>query len=280
MDDTSGAKSSRGSRAAGARTKAGVTRRRGEILALRTGVRRKRRVLKTSELIAREIILDIAHGGLRTGDSLPSEASMLQQYDVGRASLREALRLLETTGLVHIRAGAKGGPVVGAATSEHLARILSLFFGLAGATYEDLTEVILLLYPLVAEVAARRKLSKAEVEALQASVERGCGEAPSRNARSETLAGFHTKLAELSNNIVWTLLVDAVAWIFVDHIILNSDSAEFHRTAAIDHKEIADAVVGRDPDKAAQVMYAHAQRMIKFYRSQNPVVFSHLIEWQ
>src|SRR2546422_2612683 len=106
----------------------------------RSGVRRLRRVLKTSELIARDIILDIFEGGLKAGDALPPEASMLKQYEVGRASLREALRLLEVQGLVHIRAGATGGPVVGAATAENLARMLTLFFGLAGATYEDLAD--------------------------------------------------------------------------------------------------------------------------------------------
>ena len=99
----------------------------------RPRVRRIRRVLKTSELIARDIILDISEGGLKAGDPLPPEATMLKQYEVGRASMREALRMLEVQGLVHIRAGARGGPVVGAATAENLARMLTLYFGLAGA---------------------------------------------------------------------------------------------------------------------------------------------------
>ena len=85
----------------------------------RSSLRRKRRVLKTSELIAREIILDITGRGLKEGDALPSEAQMLRHYEVGRASLREALRLLEVQGLVRIRTGARGGPVVGAATAEN-----------------------------------------------------------------------------------------------------------------------------------------------------------------
>ena len=60
----------------------------------RASVRRSRRVMKTSELVARDIILDISEGGLKAGDALPPEASMLNHYEVGRASLREALRLL------------------------------------------------------------------------------------------------------------------------------------------------------------------------------------------
>src|SRR5262245_57669649 len=165
---------------------------RAEVVPLRTTTpRRRRRVMKTSELIARDIVLDIAQRGLKSGDSLPPEASMLQHYEVGRASLREALRLLEVNGLVYIRAGAKGGPVVGEADSEHLARMLALYFGLTGATYEDLTDVMLLVYPLVAEVVARRKLGKAESDALRNSVAESCGDANSRMSRTEILKDFH-----------------------------------------------------------------------------------------
>jgi GntR family transcriptional regulator, transcriptional repressor for pyruvate dehydrogenase complex len=257
------------------------TARSGRNLAsVRSGVRRTRRVMKTSELIARDIILDISEGGLKTGDSLPPEAAMLKHYEVGRASLREALRLLEVQGLVHIRAGAKGGPVVGSANAENLARMLTLYFGLAGATYEDLCDVLLILYPRVAEVVAARKLNRAQVLSLQASVENACGVQNPRLIRTETLKDFHTLLTEFSNNSVWALLADAVALIFADHIISTTDSREFHATAASDHKEIGDAVLGGDVQAASKAMLEHTHRMIDFYRSQNPGIFSQLIEWR
>src|SRR6478736_6338216 len=59
------------------------------------------RQLKTSESVAR----DIVEQGLVTGDSLPSEAVMLEEHGVSRESLREALRLLEVQGLLSIRRG-------------------------------------------------------------------------------------------------------------------------------------------------------------------------------
>ncbi|MFO1427319.1 MAG: FCD domain-containing protein [Steroidobacteraceae bacterium] len=271
-----------GAKGAGQRTSQGEGAQRlaARQLAPRAGLRRTRRVLKTSELIARDIILDISEGGLQTGDSLPPEASMLKHYEVGRASLREALRLLEVQGLVHIRAGAKGGPVVGAATAENLARMLTLYFGLAGATYEDLTDVMLLLYPRVAEIAASRKLTKAEAQALQASVDSACGSPNPRMIRTETLKDFHMLLAEFSRNRVWQLVVDSVALIFADHIISTTDSREFHARTAADHKEIGDAVLAGDIAAAGKAMREHTVRMIEFYRSQTPAIFSQLIEWR
>jgi GntR family transcriptional regulator, transcriptional repressor for pyruvate dehydrogenase complex len=243
-------------------------------------MRRTRRVMKTSELIARDIILDISEGGMKAGDSLPPEAEMLKHYEVGRASLREALRLLEVQGLVQIRAGAKGGPVVGSANAENLARMLTLFFGLAGATYEDLCDVLLLLYPLIAQVMARRKLTRAQIQTLRASVDQACGVSNPRLMRSETLTNFHSLLTEFSGNTVWALLAESISLVFADHIISTTDSREFHAPSIADHKEIADAILAGNVAAASKAMHEHTERMIGFYRSQNPGIFSQLIEWR
>lgn len=243
-------------------------------------MRRDRRILKTSELIARDIILDISDGGLTTGDSLPPEAMMLAHYEVGRASLREALRLLEVQGLVRIRAGAKGGPVVGAATAENLARMLTLYFGLAGATYEDLTDVMLMMYPLVAEVAASRKLTKAEMQAINDSLEQSCGSQPPRLGKVEALYDFHRLLVAAGRNSIWSLLADAVGLVFTDHVMAMTDSRGFHDAAVADHREIAAAVFAGDKALASKAMLEHTERMIEFYRSQTPAIFSQLVEWR
>jgi GntR family transcriptional regulator, transcriptional repressor for pyruvate dehydrogenase complex len=248
--------------------------------ARRVQPRRPRRIMKTSELIARDIIAYICDGGLKAGDALPPEASMLKYYDVGRASLREALRLLEVHGLIQIRAGAKGGPVVGAPSAENLAQILTLYFGLSGATYEDLTDVIRILFPKVAEVVARRRLTQDEVRRLRASVEDGCGTHVPAPARTEAQKAFHRLLAELANNSVWTLLNDAVALIFADHIVATADSSAFHAASESDHKEIADTVIARDVEEARRLMHEHTNRFIEFYRAQMPGIFSQLIEWR
>ncbi len=243
-------------------------------------VRRKRRILKTSEVIARDIIHDIAVAGLKEGDALLPEAEMLQQYGVGRASMREALRLLEVNGLIKIRAGAGGGPTVGVAEAENLAQMLTLYFGLAGGTYEQLSRVMLILYPLIAQLAASRKLTKIEREMLMASVDSTCGATDYGRVRTENLKDFHSLLSELSRNPVWALLSDAVGLIFADHVIATVDSSKFHDASDRDHQEIADCVLAGDEEGAAAAMLRHTEDMIKFYRKQNQSIFSQLIEWR
>ena len=107
---------------------------------------------KTSELIAREIVANISRNAMQEGDPLASEAEMLELYGVGRASLREALRMLESHGLVTMRSGPGGGATVGRAQPRALGRVQGLFYGLAGATYRDLAE----LTAVMAEVVAGR----------------------------------------------------------------------------------------------------------------------------
>jgi GntR family transcriptional regulator, transcriptional repressor for pyruvate dehydrogenase complex len=84
-----------------------------------------RRADKVSEVVARAIVHDIVTGGLEQGATLPSEAVMLSRFGVGRASLREALRILEVHGLITIKPGPGGGPIVAAPTSRSFGRIAS-----------------------------------------------------------------------------------------------------------------------------------------------------------
>ena len=79
---------------------------------------------------------------------------MLDQYDVSRESLREALRLLEVQGLVAIRRGPGGGPTVCTVDPANLGRVSTLYYHLAGATYRELWEAWILAESILAERAA------------------------------------------------------------------------------------------------------------------------------
>ena len=96
---------------------------------------RTRRNLKTSEIVALDIVRDIVGRALKPGDRLPLEAEMLVQYGVSRSSLREALRLLETQGLIKIRPGPGAGTIVAEPSPRNLGRTMTLYFHLANVSY-------------------------------------------------------------------------------------------------------------------------------------------------
>jgi GntR family transcriptional regulator, transcriptional repressor for pyruvate dehydrogenase complex len=240
----------------------------------------RRRRLKSSDLVAREIVLDICASGLRAGDALPPQATLLKRYKVGRSSFHEALCVLEIQGLVEIRTGARGGVVVGAPTAENLARVFALHFERAGAIFEQLTEVMLVLYPLAAAFVASRDLSGADAELLCESAVQGCGSVNTARRSHGTLGNFHDVLSHFARNHVWSLILDAIGIEFAENIISASGAGEFRAQAISDHKRIAAAVLAKDPQNAQSAMLEHMQHMIEFYRGRIPSVFLHAIKWR
>src|SRR5437773_215365 len=100
----------------------------------------KRKSRKVAEFIARSIVADILARDLAPGTVLPGEAEMMSTFSVGRFTLREALRLLEVQGVVTLRPGPKGGPVVAGVTADDFADPLSLHLQMARASFGELFE--------------------------------------------------------------------------------------------------------------------------------------------
>src|SRR4051794_39628144 len=85
------------------------------------------RTEKVAAILARQIVRDIATRQLPPGSSLEPEGIMLERYGVSRASLREALRILETQGLITIKPGPGGGPIVSAVDAAEFGRMSTLY---------------------------------------------------------------------------------------------------------------------------------------------------------
>src|SRR5579863_4724994 len=81
---------------------------------------------KTATIVARRIVRDIDRLSLEAGDKLPPERVMLEEYQVGRGTLRESLRFLELQGIISLKPGPGGGPVVERPEATSLATSLML----------------------------------------------------------------------------------------------------------------------------------------------------------
>jgi GntR family transcriptional repressor for pyruvate dehydrogenase complex len=235
----------------------------------------RRRTMKTSERVSLHIVRDIVAQGLRTGDRLPLEAAMTQQYGVSRASLREALRLLEVQGLIHLKPGPGGGPVVGSVQPSHLARTASLYFHLGSATYGQLMQTQVLLEPLCAQLAAQH-LDRVEVMApFLADLEVG----EERRYRTKTI-DFHRAVWELAANPVLTLLTEAVTHLVTHHVVSTMDPVELRQDIIDEHAVLARTISAGQADKAARLMAEHFQAQHDYYAEHWPARLSELIEWR
>lgn len=238
------------------------------------------RSLKASEGVARDIVDDIVTLALKEGDGLPPEAAMLTQYGVSRETLREGLRLLEVQGLISIRRGPGGGPIVGTVDPANLGRTSTLYYHLAGATYHELFEAWIVSECVIAELAAVNP----DRVAVRAALE------PYRHApepEDETLdefvvrhGHFHTAVASLARNRVLQLSLMTIGQIVTHHVAVNADPRSARDTIEHDHSEIANAIIAGRRKRARDAMEAHIQAITDFYRSELDPQKSDVIEWQ
>ena len=128
------------------------------------------KVPRASELVAEKLRSLIVTGQVAPGAGLPPEKELVSQLGVSRATLREALRLLEAEGLIATKQGPKGGIVVQRPGPAQLTRSLSLLLQLEATPFSTVLEARRLLEPLCANLAAERATPE-ELGAMQASVE-------------------------------------------------------------------------------------------------------------
>jgi GntR family transcriptional repressor for pyruvate dehydrogenase complex len=93
---------------------------------------------------------------LRDGDRLPSETELARQFGVNRSTVREAVRELQSNGLLARRRGSKL-LVVTLPGDTHVAEGVSRALVLHDVTYLDVWEALTILEPPIAETAARRR---------------------------------------------------------------------------------------------------------------------------
>lgn len=112
------------------------------------------RPLKTAEIVADHLRTQIVAGDLSAGQALPSEGQLMDIFGVSRASLREALRILEVERFIDVQRGAHGGPVVRPLSLETLVRHTSYLLAARHLTAADILDTRLQLEPPLFAAAA------------------------------------------------------------------------------------------------------------------------------
>lgn len=211
------------------------------------------------EYIAMQIREAIMLGKLRAGDRLPAEREMADIFGVSRQGVREAIRSLESVGLIQTRVGVHGGAFVLEGDVDTVTRAISDLVSLGTFSSRSLFEARTLLTSSVIRLACNRA-TEADfvlleedtriVEALLAVP------SPQRTAQ---ITEFYRLLAAATHNEVLVALTDALAQII--HAALNRANlppnpklAEFRRSI-IGHMRTGDA------ESAIAEISAHFQRL-------------------
>ena len=212
--------------------------------------------VKLYEEVAARIRGLIASGELGPGQALPSERKLAEQFKVGRAVIREAIRQLEVSGLVESRHG--GGNYVREVTVEHLvAPIASVLNGMAPLR-EELMDARLFFEPQIARAAAAQATPE-DLRRLQEIIGRQEERVTSGLSGAEEDAEFHEQLARSTHNTVVERVMEVIDGLLEDSQARLFRSVERSEISLEGNRRILEAVARHDQEAAQTAMVKHLE---------------------
>ncbi len=156
---------------------------------------------KAHEVVADQIRQQIVEGVLVEGQRLPPEDDLTVQFGVARTTLREALRVLESQGLLEIRRGRGGGPVVTHPDLDPISMALAVALQLQGTTVGDLDAARQMIEPEIARQLAQMH-DAVDLSALGAAIDVAAAAADRADGPAFGLAAVevHEVLVESAGN--------------------------------------------------------------------------------
>src|ERR1700739_2636864 len=208
-----------------------------------------RRPMKRSEMIAQDLVAYIIESRLPPGARLPHEKEMIEQLGVGRTSLREALRILETRGVVTIKSGPGGGPVVRHPQPTDLTEAFKLILQFQRGTMTELLDARVWLEPITARMAAQN-VTRNEIARLREINGEIAADIDTEEKIVDANRRFHSVIASSTANIVVQVYTETLLAIADEGAGNIRHSRDFRRHVVKGHAEIIDALEAKDADRA------------------------------
>lgn len=215
---------------------------------------------RISEEIVEQMKSAIRSGELRLGDRLPSERELADLFGVSRVSVRDALRILETHGLVEIRVGARGGAFVSAPPAAVVGEGIANMLIMSEASPSDVTEARMLfenaIMPLVCERATAEDLDV--LGSLCRQQEEALAEG---DYAVELSARFHVALADATHNPAIQLLIESFRGPLLSSLERAKEVApSMGRAGVREHRALVEAIRAKDVIRAQDILGRHLRR--------------------
>jgi GntR family transcriptional repressor for pyruvate dehydrogenase complex len=229
--------------------------------------RRQIRQPRLADLVAGELRERILTGQLPDGGLIPKQEDLLEEFGVSAPPVREALRILETEGLVRVRRGNTGGATVQAPRAEKVAYMIGLVLEARAVSVEDVAAAMGRLEPVCAALAAGRADRAGTVVAvLRRRLESSRAALDDADEYVHQARRFHEELVADCGNETMILLVGALESLWSAHVeTLAREPAQLGvfsdratRVASVaEHAALLDAIAAGRAEQAEALARAH-----------------------
>lgn len=202
-------------------------------------------------------------GKLKAGDRLPPEREMMDLFQVGRTSLREALKVLESLGLIE---RSQKGTFISSNFNDSFTESLVYQFYFSDAEWEDIFEARWILEKELAFLAANRATTE-ELMEIQQTIEEMEAAIVENNQQNYVNANmlFHEKIAAASHNVVMIDMYKSISNLVlnIQNVLGNHKEILIVQSVMADslayHQKIMVALNERNAKKASSLMKEHIQ---------------------
>jgi DNA-binding FadR family transcriptional regulator len=214
------------------------------------------RIERTFEQVSTKIKSLIFKGILKPGDKLPSETELARQFDVGRQTIREALRILELSGFLTIQRGATGGPIISDTISDAINNSFLDAIQMKTVTIDELTVARLEIEKVVLSHAINNADSS-DIEHLRENVLKAKEKVEGNVQAFSENVEFHRLLAQTSKNHVFVLVEGAIMAVVADFLSRLEPDLEKSKQVVDSHEDILSAIIKQESEEALSLLEKH-----------------------
>ena len=213
-----------------------------------------------SKEVEEQLRRSISAGVYKPGDKLPSERELVDQFQVSRVTVRDALKNLQIFGLVSVKRGVHAGAYVLEPSSQAITQSITNLVQMGKLNFAHLIEIRLYSEPDVARSVALHCTPK-DVDTLKDLLDRADAylETSRKKARL-TNVRFHSEVAKITQNALTVFLCESITQVYSAMLIEMTHTKLDKKGIAkliSEHRAILDAIVENNPQQAYERTKKH-----------------------
>lgn len=202
----------------------------------------------------------IIDGQYQEGDFIPTEEELCEEFSIGRSSVREAIKTLESRGMVHKQQGK--GVVVVDETITATSQMLRLAFEYKRVSFKDLAEFRVAMEVKLAALAAQNATEE-DIANIKIHLDKMKSLKLSPKTFASTDYKFHEAIAQASGNSVSMLILRTLYPIIYDQIIHTVARESSHERTYELHENIYEAICAGNSREAELAMALHLRETLR-----------------